>query len=80
MLEFSNYSKSKGKMKDETADEVLELKPKICSYLVNDYSEHKKAKGLNKNIVATISHIKDVFLIKNDWEIQWIGFKVKIIK
>ena len=80
MLEFSNYSKSKGKMKDETADEVLELKPKIYSYLVNGYSEHKKAKGLNKNIVATISHIKDVFLIKNDWEIQWIGFKVKIIK
>ena len=66
MLEFSNYSKSKGKMKAETADEVLELKPKIYSYLVNGYSEHKKAKGLNKNIVATISHIKDVFLIKND--------------
>ena len=80
MLEFSNYSKSKGKMKDETADEFLELKPKIYSYLEDDYSEHKKAKGLNKNIVATISHIKDVFLIKNDWEIQWIGFKVKIIK
>ena len=71
MLDFSNYSnKSKyydnsnklvvGKMKDETAGVVLEefvgLKTKMYSYLVDDNSEHKNEKGLNKNVVATISH------------------------
>ena len=81
MFDFSNYStKSKyydnsnkllvGKMKDETADvaigEFVGWKPKMYSYLVNDNSEHKKAKGLNKNIAATISHneYKDVLLNK----------------
>ena len=81
MFDFSNYStKSKyydnsnklvvGKMKDETAgvaiEEFVRLKPKICSYLVDDNSEHKKAKGVNKNVVATISHneYKDVLLNK----------------
>ena len=62
MFNFSNYStKSKyydnsnkvvvGKMKDETTDEFLGLKTKINSYLVDDNSEHKKAKSL---------YIKDV--------------------
>ena len=60
MFDFSNYStKSKyydnsknlvvGKMKDETAGvgikEFVGLKPKMYSYLVDDDSEHKKAKG-----------------------------------
>ena len=69
MFFFSNYStKSKyydssnklvvGKMKDETSDEFLGSKRKIYSYLVDDNSERKKAKGSKKNIVATISHIK----------------------
>ena len=48
-------------MKDETAasvaiEEFVGLKPKIYSYLVNDNSEHKKAKGVNRNVVATINH------------------------
>ena len=81
ILDFSNYpGKSKcyndssklvvGKIKDETAgvaiDEFAELKPKIYKLLVYDSSEHKKAKGVSKNIVATISHIeyKD-FLLNN---------------
>ena len=70
MFDFSNYStRSKcyddsnklviGKIKDETGGVALEefagLKPKMCSFLVNN-SEHKKAKGMNKNAVATISH------------------------
>ena len=70
MFDFSNYSaKSKyydnsnklvvGKMKDETAgvanEEFLGLKPKMYSYLVDDNSEHKNAKGMNKNVFATIS-------------------------
>ena len=71
MFDFSNYStKSKyydnsnklvfGKMKNETAGVAIEafiwLKPKMYSYLVNDNSEYKKAKCVNRNIVATISH------------------------
>ena len=73
MFDFSNYStESKyydnsnklvvGKMKDETAcvaiEELVGLKPKMYSYLVDDKSEDKKAKGVNRNIVATISHNK----------------------
>ena len=83
MFDFSNYStKSKyydnsnklvvGKMKDETAasvaiEEFVGLKPKIYSYLVNDNSEHKKAKGVNRNVVATISHkeYKDILFKRN---------------
>ena len=70
MFNFSNYSTKStyhddsnklviGKMKDETAGVVIEefvgLKPKMYSYLVDDNSEHKKAKGVNRNVVATIS-------------------------
>ena len=57
-------------MKDETASVVIEefvgLKPKMYSDLVDDNSQHKKAKGINKNVVAAISHneYKDVMLNK----------------
>ena len=36
----------------------------MYSYLVNDNSEHKKAKSVNRNVVATVSHneYKDVLL------------------
>ena len=81
MFDFSNYStKSKyydnlnklvvGKMNDETASvaikEFVGWKPKMYSYLVDGNSEHKKAKSVNKNVVATISHneYKDVLLNK----------------
>ena len=81
MCYFSNYlTKSKyydnsnklvvGKMNDETAavaiEEFVKLKPKIHSNFLDDNSEHEKAKGLNRNIVATISHnkYKDVVLNK----------------
>ena len=79
IFDFSNYSaQSKyydnsnkllaGKMKDEAAgvaiEELVGLKPKMYLYLVDDNSEHKKAKGCNKwqmlrqkaDVVATISH------------------------
>ena len=55
-------------MKDETGGvtikEFVGLKPKMYSFLVDDSSEHKKTKGMNKNVVATISHnqYKDVLL------------------
>ena len=82
MFDLSNYStKLKfydnsnklviGNMKDETAGVAIEefagLNPKMYSYLVDDNSEHKKAKCVNRNVVATISHneYKDVLLNKN---------------
>ena len=50
-----------GKMKDETGGVAIEeffgLKPNIYSLLVDDNSEHKKTKGMNKDVVATISHM-----------------------
>ena len=80
IFQFSNYlTKSKyydnsnklvnGKLKDETGGAVIEefvgLKPKMYSFLV-DKNEHKKVKGMDKNVVATISHneYKDVLLSK----------------
>ena len=57
-------------MKDETAHVAIEeffgLKPKMYLYLVDNNNEHKKAKGVKKNFVATISHneYKNVFLNK----------------
>ena len=42
------------------------MKQLVYSYLVDNNSEHKKAKGVNRNIVATISYneYKDVLLNK----------------
>ena len=81
MFDFSNYlTKSKyhddsnklviGKIKDETAgvaiEEFVGLKSKVYSYLVDDNSKHKRARSVNRNVVATISHneYKDVLLNK----------------
>ena len=80
MFDFSNYStKSKyynnsnklviGKMKDETGgvaiEEFVGLKPKMYSFVVEN-NEHIKAKGVNKNVVATIrqNEYEDVLLNK----------------
>ena len=79
IFDFSNYStKSKyydsnklviGKMKDGSDGVAIEefagLKPKLYSFLVDNNSEHKKAKGVNRNVVATIrqKEYKDVLLI-----------------
>ena len=58
-----------GKMKDETdgfaTEEFVELKRKMYSYLVNDNSEHKKAKGVYRNVAATISHNEHKGLLLN---------------
>ena len=57
-------------MKDKAAGIAIEkfvgLKPKMYLCLVDDNSEHKKAKGVNGNIVATMSHneYKDALLNK----------------
>ena len=73
IFDFSSYStKSKyydnsnkliiGKMKDGTGDVEIEefagLKSKIYSFLIDDNSVHKKAKGVNRNDVTTISYNK----------------------
>ena len=79
MFHFNNYSnKSKyydnsnksviGEMKDETGvvaiEEFVGVKPKMYSFMVDNNSEHKKAKGVNRNVCATISYnkYKDVLL------------------
>ena len=55
-------------MKDETGgiaiEEFVGLKPNMYSFMVDDNSEHKKAKGVNESVVTTISHneYKDVLL------------------
>ena len=72
MFDFSNCSmKSKyfnnldkiviGKVKDETGHVAIEEFVGLKPFLV-DKSNHKRAKGLNKNAVGTISHYeyKDV--------------------
>ena len=82
MFDFSNYSpKSKyyddsnklvvGKMKEETGavtiKEFVKLEQNLYSFFVDGRSEHKKAKGVNKNVVETISHseFRDSFSIRN---------------
>ena len=37
-------------------EEFVELKPMVHSSLVDDSNERKKTKGVNKSIVATVSH------------------------
>ena len=97
MLDFSNYStKSKyydnsndlviEKMKHETAGIAIEefsgLKPKMYLFLVDDNGEHKKAKGVNRNVVAIISHnkYKDVLLNYKCLRYSIIELKVNTIK
>ena len=57
-------------MKDETAGVVIEqfigLKPKTYSYLVNENSEHKKEKGGNRNVVATINDNEYKDILQNE--------------
>ena len=81
IFDFSNYSTKSnyyddlkklvvGKLKDKTAcvaiEEFVRLKLKMYSYFVDNNSEHKNTKGVNKNVVGTISHneYKDVSLNK----------------
>ena len=59
-----------GETKDETAgvaiEEFVGLKPEMYSYLVDNNSKHKKAKGVKWNVAVTISQneYKDVLLNK----------------
>ena len=66
-----------GKMENEMGgifiDKFVGLKPKMYSILLNDSSEYKKAKGVNKNVVVKISHNdnKNVLLNKKCLDTQW---------
>ena len=53
-------------MGDVAFEEFVALKPKMCSILVTDSSEYKKAKSLKENVIAIISRneYKDVLLNK----------------
>ena len=46
--------------------EFFGLKPKMYSFLVDDNSEHKKAKGVNKSVIEKITdnEYKGIFLNK----------------
>ena len=46
-------------------EEFVRLKPKMYSFLV-DNSERKKAKGVNRSAVATISHNEYKDLLQNN--------------
>ena len=37
-------------------EEFVRLKPKMYLFLIADNSEHKTAKGVSRNVVATIRH------------------------
>ena len=56
-------------------------KPEMYSFLV-DNNEHKKTKGANKYVVATIGHnaYNEVLLKNNCIRHSMIEFKVKTIK
>ena len=76
MFCFSNYStKSKyyddsnklviGQMKDESGsvaiEEIVGLKSKVYSYLVDDNNKHKRTKSVNRSVVPTITNIEMCF-------------------
>ena len=57
-----------GKTKHDTTGVAFKEfvgKPKMYLYLVDDNSEHEKAKGLNKNNVAAISHNEYKYVLLN---------------
>ena len=92
MFYFNNYLTSKpkhhdnsnklviGKMKDKTGCVAIEqfavLKPKMCSFLI-DNNEHKKAKRVNKNVVATVGYKEYKYVLLNK---KYIRHSMNIIQ
>ena len=70
-------------MEDETAavaiKEFAGLKLKMYSFLIDDSNEHKKAKSVNKNFIATVSRneYKDVLLNKKFLMHSMNGIQIK---
>ena len=50
------------KMKYETGGvpikKFVKLKPKMYSFLIDDSSDHKNTKDVNKNVVIAINHVE----------------------
>ena len=57
-------------------EEFVGLKPKVYLFLVDNNSEHKKAKGKNRN-VATVSHNEYNHVLLND---KYIRHSMNIIQ
>ena len=62
------------KSRDVAIEKFVGLESKVYSFLVDDNSEHKKAKGMNGNVIAVITHIeyKEV-LLNNKCLRHWIN-------
>ena len=56
------------KMMNEKAYVAIEefVWSKFDSFFIHDSSEHKKAKGINKNVVAIISHVEYKYFLLNN--------------
>ena len=50
--------KIKGEAAGVAVEEFVGLNRKMCLYLLDNNSKHKKAKSVNKNVVTTISKYK----------------------
>ena len=46
----------KGERGGVAIKELVGLKSKMYSFMVDDISKHKKAKSVNKNVVEKVSH------------------------
>ena len=67
--------KMQDKIRSVAIQGFIGLKPEMHSFLPHDISEHKKAKGANINVVATIWVVMNINMycwIINVWDIQWI--------
>ena len=72
-------------MKNKTGDVAIKsffgLKPKMYQKFSNDTSWHNKAKDINKNVVATISHNEyKTVLLNNQSEMKLKIIEQKIMK
>ena len=58
-------------MKDVVIEEFVKLKPKVYSFLIDDSSEYKKAKGVIKMLLQqqVIMNIKMLCWIISIWDI-----------
>ena len=71
-------------MKDETGGvavkEFVRLKAKMYLLLVDGYSKHKKAKDVNRNVVATISYNEYKDVLMNNKYLRYSMDKIHKIK
>ena len=66
IIQSNSHWKNDSETRGVAIEEFVGLKPKMYCIILVDNNEHKKTKGINKNVVATINHneYKDVLLIK----------------